>query len=156
MSRAVVVITNSHRNQSDRQAKITIIIIIAVISYDHHFTSFAYCTSSLLYTTKSSHQPPITNIMSPKDYVLAAIPMLLPTWYLLELMDQNPLAVIGRWVEQGVRSLLSQQKEPLEQPSVPPVGSQLLAYMGVAIFGFIVTNHLIPNIQVWICQPRKR
>jgi hypothetical protein len=84
--------------------------------------------------------------MSPKDYVFAAIPMLLPTWYLLELMDQNPLAVIGRWIEQGVRSLAG--KEPLAQPSVPPVGSQLLAYVGVAIFGFLVTNHLIPNIQV--------
>jgi hypothetical protein len=81
-----------------------------------------------------------------KDYVFAAIPMLLPTWYLLELMDQNPLAVIGRWVEQGVRSLAG--KEPISPPSVPPVGSQLLAYVAVAIFGFMLTNHLIPNIQV--------
>ena len=90
--------------------------------------------------------------MAPKDYLLVAIPMLLPTWYLVQLMDENPFALLRRWVEQGVRSLA--RKGPLAQPSVPPVGSQLLAYVGVAIFGFLLTNHLIPNIQVRISERR--
>lgn len=70
--------------------------------------------------------------------------MVLPGWLLLNLMDRNPLGVIGRWIQQFA--------QPLTNPSVPPVESQLLAYVGVALFGFFITNRLIPNIQVSVCE----
>lgn len=85
--------------------------------------------------------------MVSSNYALAVVPMLLPAWYLVNLIDRNPLPVIGRWMEQFIRALTRKEASTAE-PSVPPVGSQLLAYVGVAVFGFLVTNHLIPNIQV--------
>ena len=78
--------------------------------------------------------------MTPRDLFLATIPMFLPSWLLLNLMDRNPMQVIGRWVQQLA--------EAPSDRSVPPVESQLLAYVGVAVFGFLITDRLIPNIQV--------
>jgi hypothetical protein len=78
--------------------------------------------------------------MTSRDLLLAAIPMFVPCWLLLNLMDRNPLQVIGRWIQQLA--------QPPSERSVPPVESQLLAYVVVAVFGFLVTNRLIPNIQV--------
>ena len=40
---------------------------------------------------------------------------------------------------------------PSELPSFPPVGSQLLAYVVVALFGYMATSALVPNIKVCVC-----
>ena len=85
--------------------------------------------------------------MVAKDYVLVAVPMLLPAWYLVELLNQNPLSVIGGWIQQAIRVILKQTALE-EQPKIPPVASQLLAYVTVALAGFAITNRLIPNIKV--------
>ena len=112
----------------------------------HWFLS-ALLLSTRYHLLSSSSLNRFCRNMPATDYALAVVPMLLPAWYLLNLLDDNPLPVIGRWIEQFSRALTGKEAVTTE-PLVPPVGSQLLAYVAVAIFGFLLTNHLIPNIQV--------
>jgi hypothetical protein len=81
-------------------------------------------------------------IMVLTDYLLAAIPLAFPAWYLVILLD-NPMLVVGRWF-----NMLISSKANEDSPDVPPVGSQLLAYVVVALFGYGMTNKLVPNIKV--------
>lgn len=80
------------------------------------------------------------------DYLLAAVPLAFPVGHLVTLLD-NPVPVVGRWLRMLISSHSFENDSPNE-PSIPPVGSQLLAYVVVATFGFAVTNHLVPNIKV--------
>lgn len=79
------------------------------------------------------------------DYLLAAVPLAFPVGHLVTLLD-NPVPVVGRWLRMLISSHSFENDSPNE-PSIPPVGSQLLAYVVVATFGFAVTNHLVPNIK---------
>ncbi len=119
---------SKHRNLDTRNSK-TMTALILTTDTNNTATLF---THFALHST-SFNMPYI-------DYLLAIIPMVLPGWLLLDLMNGNPLQVIGRWIQHFA--------QPPIIPSVPPVESQLLAYVGVAVFGFVVTNRLIPNIQV--------
>jgi len=76
------------------------------------------------------------------NVLLALTPLALPTWYLLGLLD-NPIPVAQGWLRMFLR-----HGDEKDSPEVPPVGSQLLAYVVVAIFGFLLTDRLVPNIQV--------
>ena len=69
-----------------------------------------------------------------KDFLFACLPLLPPCILLLQLIG-NPIAVVQQWIT----------KEHLGPP--PPVSSQLLAYLLVAILGFKVTDRLVPSIQ---------
>jgi lipid-A-disaccharide synthase-like uncharacterized protein len=82
------------------------------------------------------------SVMALSNYILALLPLAIPGWYLLDQLD-DPIPVFGRWF----RMLISSTPDE-NSPTVPPVGSQLLAYVVVALFGFVVTNHLVPNIKV--------
>lgn len=79
--------------------------------------------------------------MTISNYALALIPLSLPVWHLIALID-SPLLVMERW-----RSYFLGYGSKIEGDSAPPVGSQLLAYLVVALFGYVVTHRLIPNIQ---------
>lgn len=88
------------------------------------------------------------------NYVIAIVPMLLPAWYLTDLLD-DPVSVVGRWMHLAVLTMTGKSlasvgmvESPESLPSVPPVSSQLLAYIFVGILGYVLTNNLIPNIQV--------
>jgi hypothetical protein len=82
--------------------------------------------------------------MTLTNYLLAAIPIAFPAWYLVILLD-DPVPVVCRWF----RMLVSSQASDAEDsPAVPPVGSQLLAYVVVALLGFAMTDRLVPNIKV--------
>ena len=78
------------------------------------------------------------------NYILALAPLGPPAWYLVDQLD-DPVAVVGRWLRMFVSS-------PADEalPSVPPVGSQLVAYVVVALFGFLATNQLVPHIKVGV------
>jgi hypothetical protein len=80
--------------------------------------------------------------MTTIDRIIAVIPLLFPLWLLIPLLD-NPIPILGRWLR-----LLVERRPPGESPEVPPVGSQLLAYVVVALLGFAATNKLVPNIKV--------
>lgn len=67
---------------------------------------------------------------------LAIFPLLLPLYLLLQLMG-NPIPIVQGWTTKSFRSA--------ETP--PPVGSQLLAFVLVGLFGYHLTNALIPNIK---------
>ena len=64
----------------------------------------------------------------------ACLPLLPPGILLWQLIG-NPVTVVQQWITQ-------------EHPDTPPpVSSQLLAYLLVAIFGYLVTDQLVPSIQ---------
>lgn len=64
-------------------------------------------------------------MMKSKDSLLALVPMLLPGWLLLQsVLDSG--GALGEKAE---------------------ASTQLIAYVVVAVFGFVVTDSLIPNIQ---------
>jgi hypothetical protein len=66
--------------------------------------------------------------MTSQNYVLAMVPLLLPGWFLLQ-------GVVEAWpFHQGTNA-------------ADAALTQLFAYVGMAIFGFVVTDRLIPNIQ---------
>ena len=73
------------------------------------------------------------------NYILAAVPLLIPTMTAIGLLE-NPQALAERWLEHPF-SLSS-------SGSTPSVSSQLLAYSAMGIFGYLLTNRLIPNIKV--------
>jgi hypothetical protein len=62
--------------------------------------------------------------MTPKNSLLAIVPVLLPGWFLLQSVLDSKGAV-------GEKA----------------ASTQLIAYVVVAVFGFVVTDSLIPNIQ---------
>jgi hypothetical protein len=74
-------------------------------------------------------------MVSLSNSLLALIPISFPAWYLLGLLDSPE-----QW--------LQIYRESKEDSTVPPFGSQLLAYVVVALFGFVATFRLIPNIKV--------
>ena len=67
---------------------------------------------------------------------LAILPLILPTYLIVRVL-QNPIPILQGWMTKSFRDV----------DSPPPVGSQLLAYVIVGVFGYLVTNALIPNIK---------
>jgi hypothetical protein len=75
------------------------------------------------------------------DSRLALVP-LVPPLILLVLVLDNPIPIISGWIQHFV------SKSPRDSsPEAPPVGSQLLAYVTVAILGYLGTNRLVPHIK---------
>ncbi len=77
---------------------------------------------------------------STTNYILASIPLLIPSLTAISLLE-NPQALASRWVE----------KLPLvggdgDIPT-PSVSSQLLVYSAMGVFGFVLTNRLVPSIK---------
>lgn len=79
--------------------------------------------------------------MSLSNHVLALIPLAFPFYYLIILVD-SPLNVVKRWF------YLFSESTADSTTQLPPVGSQLLAYVVVGVLGYIATDKLIPNIKV--------
>jgi len=80
------------------------------------------------------------------ETLYAILPLLPPTWLLLSLLD-NPIPIVMGWIDLLFAARL-EEGTPREIPRAPTVGSQLLAYLTMAIFGYIATYRLVPNIQV--------
>jgi hypothetical protein len=75
------------------------------------------------------------------DTRLALVPLLPPLILLLLVLD-NPIPIISGWIQHFV------SKSPRDSsPEAPPVGSQLLAYVTVAVLGYLGTNRLVPHIK---------
>mmetsp|Transcript_36833 Transcript_36833/g.54105 ORF Transcript_36833/g.54105 Transcript_36833/m.54105 type:complete len:443 (-) Transcript_36833:184-1512(-) len=64
------------------------------------------------------------------DTVLATLPLIPPIWILLELVKNES------------------EIKP-DRPEAWTVESQLLAYVAVAVVGFLLTNNLVPNIKTY-------
>lgn len=82
--------------------------------------------------------------------LLAVVPILMPGWYLLDLVE-NPVAVAERWLQWVFLSFTTtitttSSKDSLSS-TTPPVSSQLLAYLGMGLFGFVLTDRLVPHIK---------
>jgi UDP-N-acetylglucosamine--dolichyl-phosphate N-acetylglucosaminephosphotransferase len=73
---------------------------------------------------------------------LACVP-LIPVAILLARLLDNPLPIVNSWIQHILAGV------PASDTGSPPpaVGSQLLAYMAVSVFGYILTSHLVPNIK---------
>jgi hypothetical protein len=78
------------------------------------------------------------------NYILASIPLIFPAYLSIDLLD-NPLTVVSRWFESNNNSSSSTLND---DAAIPSVSSQLLAYVAMGVFGFILTDRLIPNIKV--------
>lgn len=101
-----------------------------------HFPQLYLSLVSLHTASIFSYQP----TMALSNYLLALIPISFPAWYLAELLESP-----RHWL-QVLRKLPSSREAPFS--SDPLVGSQLLAYVAVALFGFAATSRLVPNIKV--------
>ena len=83
--------------------------------------------------------------MNKRLCLLAIAPTIPSLWILVALID-NPLHVLSGWIVHFSKARLSHDVEECKEP--PTVGSQLLAYLIVAILGFFITSNLIPKIKV--------
>ena len=110
---------------------------------EDHIASIAV-SSHFFDTTIINHlkTQPVTS-MNRRNALLSLVPIAFPLWYLVRVMN-NPVPVIWGWIQQ----FFGQQEQEASNDSSPPVGSQLVAYVVVAIFGFGLTDYLIPNIKV--------
>ena len=82
----------------------------------------------------------VTAIKSnPTDARLALLPLLPPLVFLMMLLD-NPFETVKRWIGYFL-SLETRSSD------VPSVGSQLLAYLTMAILGFFATSNMVPTIK---------
>ena len=90
--------------------------------------------------------------MSSTNYVLASIPLLFPAWIAIELLE-NPLNLAKYWVENfngSKQNLASSSSSNDGDIEVPSVSSQLLVYSAMGVFGYLLTNRLVPSIKVRI------
>ena len=78
---------------------------------------------------------------------LAAAVPLLPSAYLLVKEIGNPLPIVIGWINFVLFERHAQHDDSIPK-DIPPVGSQLLAYVAVGILGFYLTNNLVPHIKV--------
>ena len=86
------------------------------------------------------------------NYILASVPLLFPALIAIDLLD-NPWTIASSWLKylddsnrnESPPSLSNGENEGIDSPSV---SSQLLAYLAMGIFGFLLTNRLVPNIKV--------
>lgn len=80
---------------------------------------------------------------------LAILPLLPPGWLLVRQID-NPLPIVLGWIKFLLYKAHNDQDDDTtsSQRVIPPVGSQLLAYLIFSILGFICTNRLVPHIKV--------
>jgi hypothetical protein len=83
---------------------------------------------------------------STSNIILSLIPLAFPLWFLIPLLE-DPIPTVLRWI----RNLVD--KPPEDAPSTPPVSSQLLAYVAVALAGYAATSKLVPNIKVCYLYP---
>jgi hypothetical protein len=80
------------------------------------------------------------------DYVLASVPLIPALWLCLNLLDGNPIAVVKKYVQHlmhdhhhyGDRIFLDDDLA---------LQSQLLAYLSMAVAGYVITSRLVPGIQ---------
>jgi hypothetical protein len=70
---------------------------------------------------------------------LALVPLVPAAFLALSLVD-NPLKILERW-------LTNPWKNRENIPEIPPVSSQLLAYLLIGIAGYFMTNKLVPRIK---------
>ncbi|GKY95599.1 hypothetical protein MPSEU_000521200 [Mayamaea pseudoterrestris] len=80
-----------------------------------------------------------------KDYVLAMAPLLIPTMLIITLL-QSPLPIFKQWIDHFSGMPIARGADD-EADSLDTIGSQLLAHVIVALFGFIATNKLVPHIK---------
>lgn len=81
------------------------------------------------------------------EAVYAILPLIPPAWLLLRLLD-NPIPIVMGWIDLLFTERL-EEGTPREIPPAPTVGSQLLAYLAMAIFGYVATYRLVPNIKIY-------
>ena len=95
--------------------------------------------------------------MTTFDRIIAIIPLLIPLYYLFPLLFvndyENPLLTMKRWITMVLSSTANNNdgnggSDVFHQSQQPPISSQLLAYIIVALFGYIATSKLVPNIKV--------
>jgi hypothetical protein len=86
--------------------------------------------------------------------ILASIPVLPASYLLIQLLlEHNPIQVIIAWLRLFVLRHLtvdstSSGNDSLDLLAGHFTSSQLLAYVIVAIFGYLMTDYLIPAIKV--------
>ena len=121
----------------------------------------------------------MTMMMQYYDRIISLIPLAVPCWYLIPLiLDDKPLHILQRWMNMLLKRLLvtsssstssstsstittssdvsSSSSSSNSSSTVPPVGSQLLAYVSVALFGYVATSKLVPHIKVKYSLQTKR
>lgn len=107
--------------------------------------------------TKQTTMTTITNL---SNKVLAVLP-LVPPLLLLGLLLGNPIPIVSGWIQHFVvhdrkdttttDDVDSSSLQP-PPPPPPPVSSQLLAYLTMAVLGYIATDKLVPNIKRYTLQ----
>ena len=86
-----------------------------------------------------------------RDATLAFLAFLPAGVLLADLLD-NPIPIVYQWcsfVLSGGWVGISLERTAGEKIHAPPVGSQLLAYVIVAAFGYFATNSLVPKIKTY-------
>ena len=86
-----------------------------------------------------------------RDALLSILPFLPAGFLLVDLLD-NPLPIVQNWLTYALSGEwvgISLERSTTEKVNAPPVGSQLLAYVIVAFFGYLATSSLVPKIKVY-------
>ena len=62
-----------------------------------------------------------------------------------------PASILSQRISKWWRQSVSKQElvSSMVRPDDWTIENQLLAYVSLAVIGFVATNHLIPNIKVW-------
>lgn len=88
--------------------------------------------------------------MSSTNYILASIPLVFPAWIAIDLLE-NPWNLAKYWLENfdgSKQNLTSSSSSNDGDIEVPSVSSQLLVYSAMGVFGYVLTNRLVPSIKV--------
>lgn len=83
------------------------------------------------------------------NYIFAFVPLLFPAWELLPLLSDPAISFdtcLGRIISPSSTSR-NDSDGNVGDPSISD-GCQLIAYIIVAVVGFVVTDQLVPNIKV--------
>jgi UDP-N-acetylglucosamine--dolichyl-phosphate N-acetylglucosaminephosphotransferase len=75
--------------------------------------------------------------------LIAILPLLPPAWLLVQQLENSIPIALG-WID-----FVSRGRNEDMPREIPAVGAQLLAYLTMAIFGYVATYRLVPHIKTY-------
>jgi hypothetical protein len=80
------------------------------------------------------------------DFLLALVPLIPAFWLCLNLLDGNPMAVLQKYIQHLLRDHHHYGDRIVLDHDLA-LQSQLLAYISMAVAGYVITSRLVPGIQ---------
>ena len=122
-------------------------IVVSIFPFVEHLKD-----SYIAILTVLSHSQKMLPKHNPADAWLALLPLLPPLVVLARLLD-NPIVTLQKWIKHlshhgvQVTDYSDLKNNELLISDKPSIGAQLVAYVTMAVLGYIATSKMVPTIK---------